>query len=996
MADNEAPESIAACSEDEDDIFWQQELIEHSRVMPSWAMGCGYTDDQEQKPTTDTTTYPPQQQGDIVKRFSQAMLKSLTHGGMKYVAVNHHWRQHILPHISEAVKEFTETVDADESASAQMTRALAKMIHVRRFKIATQFHDLISRVGLETDTESGYIDIGDGAPMASMDKPTSPALIAPPSSTETSLDTFVTQALPQHITRLMPSCTQCRRRKQKCSKGRPCTNCLRRVPQTICEYKGKFTNRWSVKGEDDFKALIDRPEFKRLITTVEHLIMQYCGEKMPFIRYKTGLALSSYRHQEQKDTLLQADFNVDWNLASFLINNYEAGIHQKLDKIVAITGSIDTAQLCSVSQYFKRWWPEQSSQLLEALEHQICHSSSGESPPTRFSFDLPRSNTITIDPSLRAIRVSGTENFIASIAQQLAWLAAACQEKKDTLSYAYVGFAVISQSNDCQVPVFDIDVKLETLPETGNTGSCWNSVIGPAVVITGFPLPDRNSHERGLETSVPVMAQLLGLPKAVTFKGGFVFKGRYTALVPVKDLGPSIQWHIVDMYPLKLEWDYIDKLCPDRVVGDLLLDSRSFFGWCPKILEWLATAWYNYESIQYSGACAPSRWAQIDKFQLGFSQWGTVTAEVTLGRKDGYRCQRPDDYETVLEDARSMHIILYDTTHRRATQTNAEDLILHILLHQRNKKNQEGHVNPSHQVNDLEFANPDRRVTPTRTVMVNNAERVFCHRRQFVSSEPQKSLFKNEAKSLYTTIDGLWAQDYVNQKSNSFKMSLDPRPLVHGWEYMDLVTSTRWMPPKSVKMKSTCGRWNEYVRDIRALVFFGANFGDILTPASPRAVCPVFSSVPSDRFFLGIRVDDMERLFTLQGSLKDQAKVSASGLALSGSTDLFNVHEQVEDGQCGPQRLVRFITPGILGGKKCLLPLETDGAIIIGELEDKVLHQPCRQEGDKTTLNQLKQKAIHPNSACGTVHLPAASVPITYRQESQGAGILTASSAAKE
>ncbi|KAF4987882.1 hypothetical protein FDECE_15270 [Fusarium decemcellulare] len=968
------------------DLFATQEST------PSEGRGVSnYKGDQAQKASDGSTTYTRQQQVDVVKRFSQAMLKSLNYDQMMYAAENDRSRQHILPHISEAVKQFTEAVEADESVSAEWKGVVVKIVRPLRCEVATQFNGSIFRVGRERDTKSSHID--DNAPMTSTDTPPHPVVQVPKIHADFGPEAhrhFSKRGLLGRFRRhhhLVSACTECRRRKQKCSQGQPCTNCLHRFPQPVCEYESTESS-WkreidSKRGEAPtvcgpslnlvgiLKALTGQLEFKRLVTTVEHLILQYYGEKMPFIGYKTGLALFSHRHPEQEDMLLPAVFNVDWDLASFLINNYEAGIHQQLDKIVAITGAIDTAQLCSVGQYFKRWWPEQSSQLLEALEHQIYHSSSGGT--------IPR-----------------TESFIVSIAQQIAWLAAACREKKDTLSYAYVGFAVTSQSNVPQVPAFEIDVKLETLPETGNTGSCWNSVIGPAVVITGFPLPDRNSHERGLEASVPVMAQLLGLPKAVTFKGGFVFKGRYTALVPVKDLGPSIQWHIVDMYPLKLEWDYIDKLCPARIVGDLLLDSRSFFGWCPKILEWLATAWYNYESIQYSGACAPSRWAQIDKFQLGFSQWGTVTAEVTLGRKDGYRCQRPDDYETVLEDARSMHIILYDTTHRRATQTNAEDLILHILLHQRNKKNQEGHVNPSHQVNDLEFANPDRRVTPTRTVMANNAERVFCHRRQFFSSEPQQSLFKNEAKSLYTTIDGLWAQDYVNQKSNSFKMSLDLRPSVHGWEYMDLVTSTRWMPPKSVKMKSTCGRWNEYVRDIRALVFFGANFGDILTPASPRAVCPVFSSVPSDRFFLGIRVDDMERLFTLQGSLKDQAKVSASGLALSGSTDLFNVHEQVEDGQCGPQRLVRFITPGILGGKKCLLPLETDGAIIIGELEDKVLHQSCRQEGDKTTLNQPKQKATHHNSACDTVHLPTASVPITYRQESQGAGIITASSAAKE
>ncbi|KAF4984960.1 hypothetical protein FDECE_16944 [Fusarium decemcellulare] len=47
------------------------------------------------------------------------------------------------------------------------------------------------------------------------------------------------QAARRRAERQTSSCTECRRRKQKCSQGQPCTNCLRRFPQPICEYKVK-------------------------------------------------------------------------------------------------------------------------------------------------------------------------------------------------------------------------------------------------------------------------------------------------------------------------------------------------------------------------------------------------------------------------------------------------------------------------------------------------------------------------------------------------------------------------------------------------------------------------------------------------------------------------------------------------------------------------------------------------------------------------------------
>ncbi|GKU11119.1 unnamed protein product [Fusarium langsethiae] len=538
---------------------------------------------------------------------------------------------------------------------------------------------------------------------------------------------------------------------------------------------------------------------------------------------------------------------------------------------------------------------------------------SGLSIPTAsFPSGFPRNNKVTVDPSLRTINVSGTEAFIIRIAQQLSWLAAAFQEKKDSPTYAYLAFGEATQlAADLGVPAFNIEVQLEVLPETEKSKMCWNSVIGPGVIIRGFPLPERKHREHRLEASIRVMAKLLDLHKAVTFKGGYVFKGRYTALIPVQMFGNSIQWHIIDVYP------------PTRD--------------------------YEYDQVSYSQAYTPHRWAQIDKLQLGFSQWGTITAEVTIGKKDGYRCQRLDDYNALLEDAKNMHIILYDTIDHRAIQTNAECLILHVLHHQRKKKGKDQNLNTSHQGQDIEFAHPDRRVTPTREVMLSNAERVFCQRRPFSSSELEPSLFKHEFKSLYATIDGLWAQDYVNHKSHAISLSLSLWPSISGWEYMDVVEPRRWMPPKSVNLRGKCGLWNEYAREIQALVFFGSGFGDMLSAASPPNVCSALSSVPKGHFCLGIRVDTLERLFTVQGSFRDQTRLTTNGLTLSGSKDLFTFSDETDGQQCGPRRLAQFIKPGLTRRKPTSIPLERNGAIIIGDFDDSILHKDCIQGRSKNT-----------------------------------------------
>lgn len=364
--------------------------------------------------------------------------------------------------------------------------------------------------------------------------------------------------------------------------------------------------------------------------------------------------------------------------------------------------------------------------------------------------------------------------------------------------------------------------------------------------------------------------------------------------------------------------------------------------------------------MQYSRAGKSARWAQIDKLTFGFSQWCTLTAEVTLGKKDGFRSRRPDDYETLLDDAKSTHIILHDTTHKRAFQTNAEDLILHILLHRRS-------LSPSiadpfvdtKQVGDLRFASADRQVISTREVMLSNAENVFSFRRQFSTSELKESRFKDEVKLLYSTIDGLWAHSYAGG-TKSVKLSLDFGQAVSGWEYMDVVRNSKWMLPKSIDLKKTCGRWNHYAKDIQAVVLFGGNFGDILKPAAPNAVCPTFTSLPRDVCYLAVRVDALESLFDRKGSLEDQKKLTDSGFTLQGSKDLFkpcDLGRHPNDQQCSSQRVVRLVNQSELGRSHSPMPLERDGAIIIGGIKNGLFPRVRRREdGDKPLPRSQRQE----------------------------------------
>ncbi|KAM3542786.1 hypothetical protein ARSEF1564_004300 [Beauveria bassiana] len=82
----------------------------------------------------------------------------------------------------------------------------------------------------------------------------------------------------QGKTRYATSCTECRRRKQKCSQGQPCTNCLRRFPQTTCEYTTTATRRASSQGgtrPNDVKVVVEGPAYSHLdVSELQDAILQ--------------------------------------------------------------------------------------------------------------------------------------------------------------------------------------------------------------------------------------------------------------------------------------------------------------------------------------------------------------------------------------------------------------------------------------------------------------------------------------------------------------------------------------------------------------------------------------------------------------------------------------------------------------------------------------------------------------------------------------------------
>ena len=181
------------------------------------------------------------------------------------------------------------------------------------------------------------------------------------------------------------------------------------------------------------------------------------------------------------------------------------------------------------------------------------------------------------------ISVTGSEDFIVTIGQQLAWLGAACRTSVDQFSRCYTAFAEAKPDSELPQPTFEI--RYEVIPlRPDEPTSCWKDLVGDSVIATGFPISERHCEAIGLEIPLQIMATLGGISLVTCYRGGYVLKGRSILLVPGNSGNDFIQWHLAKSDG-RVHYHDIDNWFPARLSIDLLDETalqnkRSFLGWC--------------------------------------------------------------------------------------------------------------------------------------------------------------------------------------------------------------------------------------------------------------------------------------------------------------------------------------------------------------------------------------------------------------------------------
>ncbi|KAH8893360.1 hypothetical protein GQ53DRAFT_822052 [Thozetella sp. PMI_491] len=663
------------------------------------------------------------------------------------------------------------------------------------------------------------------------------------------------------------------------------------------------------------KEVIDRltadPAFEALICAIRDLAEQFASDKLAIIQRRVSSAIGGVFNSSDSQSR-QARFKVHWNLEAYLRENYDDGVAHDLNNILATTGVLPNAQLCTVAEYLKqvKTWKSHNTELLQALREALDKRNSNGStlPVVRTPIVTEQASkvrNVSVDLESNTVFAEGSEEFIIIIAQQLGWLAAVTCDSYGLGETKYAYASVKELSHDTTEPrhpetLFDVSVNLE-IPPVEDNGSCWIKILGPSVLITGYPTAERRHSERGLEASPQMMANFAGMPIAVTFGGGFVFKGRYHAMVPIKRFEGSVQWHVISSHSNEeLEWHDILDHCPERLPHDgskeALWNARSFFGWCSSVVSDFATSQFDFGGLSWSTARTPQRLGpfEVSKLSLGLSKVVTASVDAVPRKGKGVaRDMRSDDYEWILRRAHTLPVIFHGSSDRRAVQLDGEEAILHILLHRRLCLEKDGANTAAWE--SLEAACPTR-VKTVRAAMNFNADRVYRTTIKTNERGTSEILFKQEVVNVYHLISSLKARLYDEPTEEErgrdspmrLQIPLRPRQLF-GWEYMELVNDTTTLFEEcGVTLDKSCGKWYRYARDIKAVPLFVENLGNVVRPEHPEQLCPGLRELPTGNSYLAVTLTALWGLFDRQSSLTDQTRLTKSGYTIFGRADIFD------------------------------------------------------------------------------------------------------------
>ncbi|KAL9123052.1 MAG: hypothetical protein Q9187_000403 [Circinaria calcarea] len=651
-----------------------------------------------------------------------------------------------------------------------------------------------------------------------------------------------------------------------------------------------------------------------------------------------------------------AIFQLHWDLLDYCKEELEGSL--VLAPLLTVTGSAKTAYATTCEEYMDRYWPKSGLKTLQTLQtalglefYETCWSSG-----LRFTVDLSAYHMGLLDRHV-TIKLFGTQEQLAEIAQQLAWLSAVFRVPKyNELSLSDV---VLERIGNKSFKMFLLDLQ----PVNEKEPSCWHPLFVNGVIARGFPIPARQ-EEVGIELPFEVMTALGRVLYPMEYYDGIILKGPFTALVPIVRYSDSVQWHFIasNTGNERLVTGSIGNHLTDWFETcdfDLLKEARTFLGYCRNAEIHLGTPDLDYTSIKRSDAQSErSRFGFSPKisFSMGSSGQGFFGAmfgsEVVYNRGLRATTKSTDLFlEDRLRRASEQPLLLYDTEKKRGWLIPELSVILHIV-HVWASRQEDLSPNTVHDI-------PHAEISANGGMAAYDAidkGRLVKVRPEGIDGKPQ--LFIDVIKSFLTAFESRKEEIITREDSSSSRPFRQPG--LRGWDILDIVTRKHIFGRKEVPiMKKTGGKWDLVaLENPELIVLFGEGLGEPIKPERHEKLCRTWTPVPEGRDYLIASVRCLKQLAAIHGGPPTCPKLTPHlHWHCPPNGKLWEACEFGAGHGCNRLQGLEekgFNPPGLL---------EPDGGVIFGKMgkEDSRCCEPLKrqpvEDADKNVQHDLHHKS---------------------------------------
>ena len=543
--------------------------------------------------------------------------------------------------------------------------------------------------------------------------------------------------------------------------------------------------------------------------------------------------------------------------------------------------------------------------------------------------DLQIYDMVITATSVITVGFFGSKEAAIDVLQLLVWFGAAFQvSSSDKLQYSQSKLHIFKGSS--RLPT-DLTVDYEKSPVSEE--SCWFSLFNNPVIAQGFPIPERNNFERGLEMPIELMATLGGGRHAVEFEGGLVIKGHSIAFVPVEQFEDTIQWHMIsNSGGTRLRYSDLRRVRASlkEVNFESIRTKRAILGWSQVAQTFLGTASLNYESIDWSEAKEAGRSTRLSGGGLGFQSNLIGQLNFALGAKDGrLLLSQNGPFVKIIDLAEKTPVVLYDHRERRAWLVPALDVILHVI-HTRFCLNLYSCDSSKAQIYYSDETAKISDHAARRAVMASKDQQLYES-----TALGEKAYYVRDAiLDTWSLLERMMERDAIITSTPGIAVQGTWQDKLYGWEFRALVEDKNSFRRKEQVLEKTNGGWADLVDDTDTIVLFGNGFQEVIKPVSS---CSAWKVLPKGRDYLAVGCPMLETLYNEAGSRKTRSYLSSRHLQWHRGSTLFERCEEISGCTCDRLQQLVYHSRITFGRVSPPDELPQNGCVIFGRAHHPML-----------------------------------------------------------